>query len=179
MFFRSSYVRAEATVRDGDRLPLGDADVELRTLPGHTTDMVGVLVEGRALIGGDTLFADSVARPDLEGGDEGAADMARQLWRTLRERILALGPETVLLPCHYAGGRLDGPVAPTLATVRRDVPRVDLDCERFVAEVLGDMPPRPANYIEIISANLGLVEGDSASLEVGGNSCAASAGWAG
>lgn len=169
--------RVEA-VEDGDQLPVGDADVRVVALPGHTTDMTGLLVDGRALVGGDSLFADSVARPDLEDGDEGAPEAAATLWRTLRERVGALDDDIVLLPCHYPGGRRLAPVAPTLGDVRRAVPLLAHDRERFVRELLADMPSRPANYLEIIAINLGAERSDAASLEVGGNSCAASAAWA-
>lgn len=165
------------SVRDGDRLRVGDADVRVIGLPGHTTDNVGVVVDGVAVIAGDSLFVDSVARPDLEVGDAGAADAARLLHRTLHERLLPLGEDVVLLPCHYGGGRRSAPVAATLGAVRAATPLLGLDAETFAAEVLAAMPPRPQNYLEIIAANLtAAVDGDDddvAGLEVGANNCAA------
>lgn len=172
------YAERIDAVEDGDRIPLASAEIRVIALPGHTTDMVGLLVDGRALVGGDSLFADSVARPDLEAGDEGAADAAETLWQTLRERIAPLPDDVVLLPCHYPGGRLDGPLAPTLGEVRRAVLRLGLDREAFVRELLADMPPRPANYLDVIAVNMGADVPDAPSLEIGGNSCAASAAWA-
>jgi glyoxylase-like metal-dependent hydrolase (beta-lactamase superfamily II) len=160
-------------VSDGDELALGAADVRVVALPGHTTDNVGLLVDGRALIAGDSLFADSVARPDLEVGDAGAADAAALLHATLRERVLALGDDVVLLPCHYPGGRLGHPVAPTLGEVRAALPLLGEERDAFVTDVLSAMPPRPANYLAIIDVNLGKAGGDPSGLEVGANNCAA------
>ena len=161
-------------VEDGDLLEVGTADLRVCALPGHTSDNVGVLVDGRALIGGDSLFADSVARPDLEAGDEGAADAARILHDTLHQRILPLGDETILLPCHYPGGRREGPVAPTLGEVKHTVDLLALDRDEFARESVANMPPRPANYLNIIAVNLGAESGpDVGGLEVGANSCAA------
>lgn len=165
-------------IEDGDRIPLGVADVRAIALPGHTTDMTGLLIDGRALAGGDSLFADSIARPDLEAGEAGAADAARTLWETLRERIGPLGDEIILLPCHYPGGRLDGPIAPTLGTVRRRLELLKAPQEEFVRQLLSDMPPRPANYLEIIAFNMGEEHPDVLSLESGGNSCTADSSWA-
>jgi glyoxylase-like metal-dependent hydrolase (beta-lactamase superfamily II) len=164
---------------DGQRLALGTADVRVVALPGHTSDMTGLVVDGAALIGGDSLFEDSVARPDLESGDAGAADAARQLYATLHARVLSLPPSTRLLPCHYPGGRRDGPIAPTLAEVRPRLPELDGDVERFVRGVLDGMPARPANFEAIIESNLGLsADAEAASrLEVGANNCAASRSW--
>ena len=141
--------------------------------------MVGLQIGEEALIGGDSLFADSVARPDLENGDQGAPEAARELYRTLRERIAPLGDAAVLLPCHYAGGRLGGPLAPSLGDVRAAVPELALGEDAFVNQVLSAMPPRPANYLEIIAVNLGdALDADAAArLEIGANNCAAKAAW--
>ena len=162
-------------VEDGDRIALGTADLRVVALPGHTSDNIGVLVDGRALVGGDSLFADGVARPDLEVGDEGAREAARTLHATLHEKILRYPDDTILLPCHYPGGRRAEAVAPTLAEVRRDVAEfLELDAEEFAEASIAEMPPRPANYLNIIAVNLGAESGpDVGGLEVGANSCAA------
>lgn len=167
-------------LHDGAGLALGQAEITVLALPGHTSDMTGLLVDGHALIAGDSLFADSVARPDLEDGDAGAAEAAGVLWTTLQERILALPGETLLLPCHYPGGRLAGPIAPTLDQVRAAVPELALPRDEFVRRMLAQMPPRPANYLEIIDRNLGVEmdDDDAARLEVGANNCAVSPSWA-
>ena len=65
-------------------------------------------------------------------------------------------PDTVrLLPCHYPGGRRDGPLAPTLAEVRAAVPELRLEESEFADRVTAAMPPRPANHERIIAVNLG------------------------
>ena len=162
-------------VADGDVLPLGGDGVTVVALPGHTSDMTGVRIGEAALIGGDSLFLDAIARPDLEAGESGSADAARTLHRTLRDRIAPLPAAMLLLPCHYAGGRHDGPIVATLGTVRAAVPELALSEQAFVEQVLADMPPRPANYLSIIGVNLGdELDADTASrLEVGANNCAA------
>ena len=163
------------------RLRVGDADVRVLELPGHTTDNVGLLVDGCALIAGDSLFEQGVARPDLERGADGAAEGARGLHTTIHERILSLGSRVRLLPAHYAGGRRTRPVAPRLGSVQRSQWLLSLDADAFVAQVLRAMPERPANHESIIAANLAARCSDgpagavtfAAALEQGGNSCAA------
>lgn len=173
------YADEVVPVADGDAIRLGDEHVTVIALPGHTSDMTGVLVGDAALIGGDSVFADSIARPDLEAGDEGADQAARQLYRTLRERVVPLADDVVLLPCHYAGGRLSAPVAPTLAEVRAALPELELDEDGFVTQLMAAMPPRPGNYLEIIDVNLGGTVDDAASrLEIGANNCAVKKEWA-
>lgn len=173
------YADEVTPIRDGDTLSIDGAAVRIVALPGHTSDMTGVMIGDQVLIGGDSLFADGVARPDLESGDEGAADSARILHRTLRRHVATLPDATVLAPCHYAGGRLSGPLAPTLGEVRANVPELALDEDAFVTQVLSAMPPRPANYLAIIGVNLGheFPADDAARLEIGANNCAANPGW--
>jgi glyoxylase-like metal-dependent hydrolase (beta-lactamase superfamily II) len=169
-----AYADRVVPVADGEELEVGAVTLKAVALPGHTTDMTGLLIEDRALIGGDSLFADGIARPDLQRGDsEGAQAMAATLHATLHERILALGDDTILLPCHTDPGVQLEAIAPRLAEVRAAVPELALcDPEEFAREVTAAMPPRPANYQEIIAVNSGTHPIDP-DLETGGNSCAA------
>lgn len=175
------YGDAIAPVTDGALLSVGDEAVCVVALPGHTSDMTGLMLGDAALVGGDSLFADSVARPDLELGAEGAAEAAEQLFSTLHGPLGALGDDVVLLPCHYAGGRMPGAVTATLGEVRGAVDELGLEREQFVRRVLEQLPPTPANHLEIIAVNLGEERpaDQVARLEVGVNSCAAKREWAG
>ncbi len=175
------YRDAVAPVADGNLLSLGDQGVRVIALPGHTTDMTGLLLGDAALIGGDSVFTDSVARPDLEAGADDAHEAADDLFRTLRGPVAALPDSTVLLPCHYAGGRLPGPLTATLGEVRARVGELALGREAFVRGILEQLPPTPANHQSIIAVNLGeeMAAEDAARLEVGANNCAARRDWAG
>lgn len=167
-----AYASEVLPIRDGDALDLGGVPVRVISLPGHTTDMTGLVVGDRVLIGGDSLFVDGIARPDLQEGDpEGSRKMARLLHQTLHERVLALGDDVVLLPGHTHPGLPAGPVTATLGEIRRTVPELALDEPWDFAEaLLADMPPRPANYEAVIAVNAGLHPYDP-DLESGGNSC--------
>lgn len=168
-----TYEDEVAALRDGDAFDVGGTAVTAIALPGHTTDMTGLLVAGRALVAGDSVFADGIARPDLERGDpDGARAMARTLHATLRERLLGLGDDVVLLPCHDHPTVRSEAVAPTIGEVRARVPELGLeDPDAFADALLADMPPRPANYEAVIAVNSGTHPFDP-DLEAGGNSCA-------
>ena len=56
--------------REGDRITVADLEVEVLETPGHTPGSV-TLRAGDVLFTGDTLFAGSMGRTDLPGGDEG------------------------------------------------------------------------------------------------------------
>jgi glyoxylase-like metal-dependent hydrolase (beta-lactamase superfamily II)/rhodanese-related sulfurtransferase len=178
---RGAAVEPDHTLADGDTLTVGDTTVEAVHTPGHTSGMTSLLVDGRVLLTGDGLFVDAVARPDLEEGDAGAPDAARQLYDTLQS-LLDLDDDVLVAPAHASDGtpaREDGTYTATLGTVRERVPVLTADRERFVAETLADMPPRPANYETIIDTNLGRATTDTAevlTMELGPNNCAASGG---
>lgn len=66
---------ADRILHDGDELKIGTMTVKVIHTPGHTLGGVCFLVTDTAngeemLISGDTLFARSVGRSDLPGGDE-------------------------------------------------------------------------------------------------------------
>ncbi len=168
-----AYAGIVTALHDGETIALGAVPVRAIALPGHTTDMTGLVVGEHALLSGDSLFADGIARPDLQQSDPaGARAMARTLHRTLHERVLTLGGDVRLLPGHAHPGVHDDAVAPTLAQVRAAVPELDLaDPDDFADALLADMPPRPANYEAVIAANAGRRDPDP-ELETGGNSCA-------
>ncbi|HEY5011581.1 MAG TPA: MBL fold metallo-hydrolase, partial [Acidimicrobiia bacterium] len=88
-------------LHDGDHFPLG-ADVALSVAavrtPGHTEGSTIYFVGDRIILTGDTLFVDGVGRPDLA---ERAEEFAHNLYRSLRERILTLPDDALVLPGHY------------------------------------------------------------------------------
>ena len=166
------------TVADGDSLSVGDATIDVLHTPGHTTGMTAYRV-GSVLFTGDGLFTESVARPDLEEGDEGAPGAARTLYDTLQD-LLELPDETRVAPAHFSDAATaadDGSYTATLGELEASMDALSMDREDFVEFVLGDMPPRPANYEDIIATNLGWREADddeAFTLELGPNNCAAS-----
>ena len=168
-----AYPEAVTPLHDGDSFLIGELLLRAIHLPGHTTDMTGLVVGDRALIAGDSLFTHGIARPALQVGDpEGSRAMARELHRTIHERVLALGEDVVLLPCHDHPVVRAGAVTATLGEVRRDVPELAIaDPDEFARELVAAMPPRPANYEAVIAVNAGRQPFDP-DLERGGNSCA-------
>ncbi|MFD1513391.1 MBL fold metallo-hydrolase [Halomarina rubra] len=167
-------------VDDGETIDIGETTIEAVHTPGHTSGMTSYLVGGALLATGDGLFTESVARPDLEEGDDGAAAAARTLHETLQQRILTLPSETVIAPAHFSDAATtaeDGSYTATVGELTDRMSALSLDEESFVELVLADMPPRPANYEEIIETNLGqqsVGDDEAFELELGPNNCAAS-----
>lgn len=94
-------MREPADVRelaDGTVLDLAGLAVTVDHTPGHTRGSVTFRNEleegGRVLFAGDTLFAGSIGRTDLPGGDQ------ETMMKTLRTKLLTLPDDTVVLPGH-------------------------------------------------------------------------------
>jgi hydroxyacylglutathione hydrolase len=83
----------DGSLQDGEILVIGREELVVIHTPGHTRGSVSFL-GGNILFSGDTLFNGGVGRTDLPGGS------ARDLEASIRERILRLPPETVVLPGH-------------------------------------------------------------------------------
>ncbi len=166
------------TVADGETLTIGDVEMEVIHTPGHTTGMTAYRV-GDVLFTGDGLFTESVARPDLED-PEAAKDAARTLYESLHERVLSLPEETIVAPAHFSDAATpseDGSYTAELGDLVGQMDALTMDEDEFVEFIVADMPPRPANYEEIIATNLGQESPDNEEafeLELGPNNCAAS-----
>jgi glyoxylase-like metal-dependent hydrolase (beta-lactamase superfamily II) len=176
---RGSTVDAQ-TITDGEALAVGSATLTAVHAPGHTTEMTAYHCAG-VLFAGDSLFVESVARPDLEAGADGADALAGDLYETLHDRFERFGDETLLAPGHHSetSDRADdGTYTATLGEVRDSLSLLGLDREAFVERIVADMPPRPANFEQIIAINLGtdsVAVEEAFELELGPNNCAATA----
>ena len=175
-----TYADGLTTAEDGDIFEVGDATIEAVYTPGHTTGMTSYLVDDSLLATGDGLFVESVARPDLEEGDEGAPDAARMLYESLQERVLTLPDDTLIGGAHFSDAAVaadDGTYTTPIGELVAEMDALTMDEEEFVDLILSDMPPRPANYEDIIATNLGqnaVDDGEAFTLELGPNNCAAS-----
>jgi hydroxyacylglutathione hydrolase len=85
----------DASAEDGMAIGLPSLPGEVLHTPGHTPGSICLLFpEHHLLLAGDTLFAGSIGRTDLPGGD------SRQILRSLRDRLLVLPDTTRVVPGH-------------------------------------------------------------------------------
>ena len=79
----------------GDRIAVGDEELEVRFTPGHAPGHV-VFVDhaGRQVFAGDTLFRDSIGRFDLPGAD------GPTLFASIRTQLLTLPDDYTVYPGH-------------------------------------------------------------------------------
>jgi hydroxyacylglutathione hydrolase len=85
----------DASAEDGLTVGLATLPAEVVHTPGHTPGSICLLFkEQELLLAGDTLFAGSIGRTDLPGGD------GRLILRSLRDRLLVLPDATRVVPGH-------------------------------------------------------------------------------
>jgi hydroxyacylglutathione hydrolase len=99
----------DAPAAEGDRVVAGDVELEIVHTPGHSPGSIS-LIAPDALFSGDTLFAGSIGRTDLPGGDTQA------LLSVVRSKLFTLDESLCVYPGH-------GP-ATTLAEERANNPFV-------------------------------------------------------
>ena len=88
-------VTIDSALRDGHAVRVRGIEANVMHTPGHTQGSVCLYVPAeKLLLAGDTLFAGSIGRTDLPGGD------FRQIIRSLHGRVLALPDETRVIPGH-------------------------------------------------------------------------------
>lgn len=151
---------------DDEVVKLGNTEVRAVSTPGHALAHHAYLVTDRTrgdepwfVLTGDALLVGDAGRPDLHaGGDRSSEDMARALYRSVTERLLALPDRLVLYPAHYSGsvcGRgLSGNPVSTVGFERRHNRALQYDSEdTFVAALLEDIPPVPERQADIVAAN--------------------------
>lgn len=150
-------------VADGTRLAIGNVQIEVLHLPGHTPEHIGLLVTDRSrggepwlVVTGHTLMVGDMGRTELATD---AQDGARALFRSAR-RLKALPDYLPILPGAFAGsvcGRaLSGNPISTLGFERRFNRTFAIDDEAmFVAAMLRDIPPAPPGAATTRAANLG------------------------
>jgi hydroxyacylglutathione hydrolase len=79
----------------GDELEIGGLHVKVLHTPGHTAGMLNLLVDGKELFTGDTLFKGSVGGVRAPGSTS-----FEDIKRSIMEVILTLPGETVIRPGH-------------------------------------------------------------------------------
>ena len=150
---------------DGEVVELGNTVVRALATPGHAPAHHAYLVTDHVrgdnpwfVLTGDSLLIGDAGRPDLHaGGNSSAEEMARVLYRSLRDQLLSLPDHVLLYPAHYSGsvcGRgLSANPASSIGFERLNNPLLALEEDEFVTSLLKDLPPAPPDQVAIVAAN--------------------------
>ena len=150
----------------GDTFQLGKVTLTAIDTPGHSHDSICVLVsfQGKQIMvfTGDTLFVGDVGRPDLRQSEGEAANkkeqLAKSLYHSLREQLVVLDPEAVVLPAHGAGslcgkGIGDEPSSTIGKELEQNPALREMDEDAFVTWLLDDQPFVPQYFPYNVEVN--------------------------
>jgi glyoxylase-like metal-dependent hydrolase (beta-lactamase superfamily II) len=156
---------------DGDEWELGSLRIRALHTPGHRPEHTAfALIDARrgdepwAVLTGDTLFVNDVARPDLAVEK---SEGARGIFHSLRGKLLPLPGHVEIWPGHLGGSMCGGPgmdmkISSTIGFERAHNARLAIDDEdEFVEQALAGLGPQPPNFQAIVDLNRGplLTEG--------------------
>ena len=84
---------ADILLRDGDKIEIGKSTLKVLHMPGHTKGSICLKGE-RFIFSGDTIFAGNV------GTAKGFRNAFSTMMNSIKEKILTLPDETIILPGH-------------------------------------------------------------------------------
>lgn len=145
---------------DGERISLGEVELEIRHTPGHTPESMSIVVweraddlEPYAVLTGDTLFIGDVGRPDLLASIGFTRDeLADKLYDSLHDKLMTLPDSTRVFPAHGAGSacgkNLSTETQSTIGEQRAsNYALLAPDKATFIELVTEGQPPAPDYFI--------------------------------
>ena len=146
-------------LHDGQRIDLGQIQLEIRATPGHTPESICIVVyehrddaEPYGVLTGDTLFVGDVGRPDLlSAAGLSSTELASQMFRSLHAKLLTLPDQTRVFPAHGAGSACGRSISTetwsTIGEQRRTNHALAVaDEAQFAAAVINGLPPTPPYF---------------------------------
>jgi hydroxyacylglutathione hydrolase len=166
--------------KDGELFEVGDVKIEMLHTPGHTMESTTYLLRddkdrAQCIFTGDTLFIGDVGRPDLavKQGTLTEEDLARHLFKSLRNKIMILPDEVIVYPNHGAGSACGKNMSKeTYDTLghQKEVNyalRADMTEDEFVKEVLTGLVAPPQYFPKNVMMNKGVNQEIDAIIEKG------------
>lgn len=92
-------IEPDVLLKDRDIIEFGDEKAEIIHTPGHTRGGICIKV-GNNIITGDTLFASSIGRTDLLGGDY------ETIINSIKDKLMIYPDETQIFPGHGASSTI-------------------------------------------------------------------------
>lgn len=87
--------KSDVFLKDGDKVKIGNIELDVIHLPGHTKGGVGYKIDNM-LFSGDTVFLNTVGRTDLPGGSY------EEIKTSVKTRIFCMDDGVIIYPGHGA-----------------------------------------------------------------------------
>lgn len=94
--YKTSTIKHDIEVSDGDVIKFGESELLVIHTPGHSKDSMCLVGDGK-IFSGDTLFVGTCGRVDLPGGD------AKELYHSLVNILSKMDDSLVMYPGHNYG----------------------------------------------------------------------------
>lgn len=150
-------------LKDGEKFKIEDCTIKALHTPGHTPESMSYAfyLKGKeecwAVFTGDALFIGEAGRTDLPAKEK-TADNGGLLYDCLNQKILPLGPQTLLYPAHGSGSVCGGNIAEydesTLGFEQTYNPAFTLSRDEFIQQKLHERIPRPPYFTLMEEINL-------------------------
>ena len=143
--------------KDHEVFQIGGLRLEVLHTPGHTLESSCYLLKDEkgkdlCLFTGDTLFIGDVGRPDLAiKSNLTQEDLAKMLYKSLREKIMPLADDVVIYPAHGAGSacgkNMSKETSDTLGNQKKtNYALSDMGEAEFVKELTTGIMPAPQYF---------------------------------
>lgn len=94
---KNSQLEKHIAVSDGDTIEIGSVRLRVLHTPGHSKDSMCLILDGKLIFTGDTLFVGNCGRIDLPGSDPA------EMYHSLFDRLAKLDENLVVYPGHNYG----------------------------------------------------------------------------
>lgn len=144
---------------EGAEISFGKIRLRSVYTPGHSPDSISVVLnhdgKDKAVFTGDTLFIGDCGRPDLREGagniQQKRDDLARQMYFSLRNKLMTLNDEVLVYPAHGAGtlcgkGLSEANRSTIGAEKITNWSLQDMTEEKFIKELTADQPFIPKYF---------------------------------
>lgn len=135
---------ASRLIEDGERLKVGDIEIQAISTLGHTDSHMAYRVNGDRVLTGDALLIRGCGRTDFQSGDAGT------LYDSITQRLFTLPDDTWVYPGHdYRGQTIS-----TIGEEKRWNPRLlGRSREEFIKFMNSLNLPDPKKIMEAVQAN--------------------------
>ncbi len=94
---KSSPLRKDIEVDDGESIRFGESEIKIIHTPGHSGDSICLIIDDKILLTGDTLFVGSCGRLDLQGSDP------NEMYNSVYNKLISLDGNLIVYPGHHYG----------------------------------------------------------------------------
>jgi len=94
---KSSQLRKDIDVQDGENIKFAGVDIKVIHTPGHSPDSICLIIDNKWIITGDTLFVGSCGRTDLPGSDP------NEMYDSIYNKVVNFDDNLIVYPGHHYG----------------------------------------------------------------------------